>query len=295
MKKKINLFIVGAMKAGTTSLTDMFEKHPQVHVCPIKEPHHFIKNTPSSIFSPPPFNINDYLSQQSLQKLHLRVVKDLKDYEELYREAPKSVKYLAEASTGYLHAKESAKLIYNYNPDAKIIILLRDGIKRAYSHYKMDASLGRTSTSFNQLITEDLKTKNKWGYISMSEYAEDIARYKDLFGANVLITSIKDVANNPKLISDFLSLSDFKSSLSHQNSSKEIKHKWFVKLLHDTGLIKLIRLVLPKKIRYTLLEKIQKDSNGIPLEQSILNELEQIFKLDKEKLNNYLKQFENDI
>ena len=295
MKKKVNLFIVGAMKAGTTSLIEMLDKHSDIYVCPIKEPHHFIKFTPKSVFSHPPFNINDYLSQQNLEKLHLRVVKDLNDYEELFREAPKSVKYLAEASTGYLHAKESAKLIYNYNPDAKIIILLRDGIKRAYSHYKMDASLGRTSTSFNQLITEDLKTKNKWGYISMSEYAEDIARYKDLFGANVLITSIKDIANNPKLISDFLSLSDFKSSLSHQNSSKEIKHKWFVKLLHDTGLIKLIRLVLPKKIRYTLLEKIQKDSNGIPLEQSILNELEQIFKLDKEKLNNYLKQFENDI
>ena len=36
-----NFFIVGAAKAGTTSLHRYLERHPQVYMCPMREPHFF--------------------------------------------------------------------------------------------------------------------------------------------------------------------------------------------------------------------------------------------------------------
>ena len=36
-----DFFIVGAAKAGTTALNDFLDQHPQIHMCPLKEPHFF--------------------------------------------------------------------------------------------------------------------------------------------------------------------------------------------------------------------------------------------------------------
>ncbi|MBZ0326149.1 MAG: sulfotransferase, partial [Altibacter sp.] len=44
--KKANLFIVGAMRAGTTSFVELLSKHPQIYVSPIKEPNYFVDRLP---------------------------------------------------------------------------------------------------------------------------------------------------------------------------------------------------------------------------------------------------------
>ena len=48
----VNLFVVGAMKAGTTSLIEILSNHSEIYVPPIKEPHFFVDTLPKSLYEP---------------------------------------------------------------------------------------------------------------------------------------------------------------------------------------------------------------------------------------------------
>ena len=116
MEKWPNFFIVGAPRAGTTSLYAYLSQIPGIYMSPVKEPEFFSPNRSTNDDLIPIVNKNDYLT----------LFKNVKD--ELL---------IGEASTCYLEDPDSPKLIYNKVADAYIIILLRDPIERAYSHYLM--------------------------------------------------------------------------------------------------------------------------------------------------------------
>lgn len=272
------------MKAGTTSFAEMLSQHPDIFLCPIKEPHHFIQHTPSTVFTPPPFDVKKYLKAEKLEPLHLRIIKDVNDYEQLFRDAH-TPKYLTEASTGYLHAPESAELIHKYNPTAKIIILTRDPLKRAYSHYKMNLGLGRISQSFEQILQEEIQDfqkngKNPWNHLGMSLYKNDIERYQQLFGDNLLTISFENLIQKPheikKQIISFLEVDTYEFILPHENSSKEIKYKKLVQFLFKSGLKNLGSKILPKQIRTLIFSKLQSSSKSIELSENTLNKFNQI-------------------
>ena len=52
MAKLPNFFIVGAPKAGTTSLYHYLDQHPQIYMSPIKEPNYFATETRQENFDP---------------------------------------------------------------------------------------------------------------------------------------------------------------------------------------------------------------------------------------------------
>lgn len=140
--QKANLFVVGAMKAGTTSFTNLLSKHEQIYCPPVKEPHFFVEALPRSLYeSSRFFNLNSYLENDFPKPLHITKIETLAQYRQLFTLAAAEA-YRVDASTAYLHAEESAQRIHAYNPEAKIIILLRDPLQRAFSHYKMDLEKG---------------------------------------------------------------------------------------------------------------------------------------------------------
>lgn len=280
MIKKTNLIVVGAMKAGTTSFTEMLSEHPDIFFCPIKEPHHFIQDTPKHVFSPPKFDGDVYFSSAPLESLHLRIVSDVKDYQELFREQS-TEKYIAEGSTGYIHALESAKLIHDFNPNTKIIVLTREPIKRAYSHYKMDIALGRVSEDFETILKRQINSfhengRNLWDYLGMSMYNDGINRYKKLFGDQVLVISFEElIKNSEKVKADlyqFLDIKDLGLVLPKSNSSKEIKYKKLVRFLFKSGLKNLGSKILPKRVRATLFNKLQDTEKGMDLSKETIND-----------------------
>lgn len=98
---KPNLFIVGAPKCGTTAWASYLASHPQIFFSKMKEPHHFALDFPPDA----------------------RIV-DRDEYLELFAKSGPA-KIVAEASPTYLYSTEAAKAIRAFNPDARIIILLR--------------------------------------------------------------------------------------------------------------------------------------------------------------------------
>src|SRR5919108_5774969 len=106
-----NLFIVGAAKAGTTSLYHYLAQHPDVYMAPMKEPHFFSQIRPDpklEAFFPHVDNEAKYLALFA---------------------AAGDEKVRGEASTSYLWHPDVADAIRSKRPDAKIVAMLRDPLE----------------------------------------------------------------------------------------------------------------------------------------------------------------------
>ena len=64
-----NLFLVGAAKAGTTSLYDALARHPAIYMSPMKEPHFFSQIEPAperKAFFPHVSDEGEYLAREDV-------------------------------------------------------------------------------------------------------------------------------------------------------------------------------------------------------------------------------------
>ena len=136
---KVRIFIVGAPKAGTTSLHYYLNEHPEILMSSVKEPDFFLEKEID--------DIGLYYGTTRIEtsdKYH-NLFSDKKD-EEIF----------GESSVSYLYYPEVPKRIKEYNTEAKIIIMLRNPVDRAFSHYLMDFKLGLLSDKFEDVFTEML-------------------------------------------------------------------------------------------------------------------------------------------
>lgn len=205
--KHPNLFIVGAAKAGTTSLYQYLSQHPAVYMCPIKEPNFFAKDIQLEKVRPEIkerfrlLEIDSFIKSDMKNSIHSALIQDEKQYNSLFRFV-KDEKIIVEASTSYLYSTVAAQKIYEYNKDAKIIIILRNPIKRIYSHYLMDKKMAITKLDFEDAITIDRNNPSKsWGskslYYELGEYYHQVKRYYDIFPSkNIYLLLSEDLKND---------------------------------------------------------------------------------------------------
>ncbi len=231
LQMKPNLFIVGAAKAGTTSVFNYLKSHPQIFGCPIKEPNYFGSDIQWDNFradykKSTYLDVEKYLARKKLRPIHNAFINSLECYEELFRDSDKE-KYLMEASTSYLYSQNAAREIKEYNSNAKIIIILRDPVKRTISHYKMGFVSGiHKERNIVKEIKTDYEKENKgYGisnlYLELSLYYAQLKRYFKTFDqTDVLVLRFEQLKKNRSKfmnsIYSFLDLSAF--SRNHQNS-----------------------------------------------------------------------------
>lgn len=190
IKNQIRLFIVGAAKAGTTSLHNYLNQHPDIFMSEMKEPHYF------SQVKPQPHN-----------RHYVTAISDATEYEKLF-ESAKSQKVIGESSPSYLWDAQTADRILEYDPSSRIIILLRNPIQRAFSHYLMDVREGIQRRSFAEALKIDQASTHKgWGishlYVELGMYCQQVQRYLDRFDKKqVLILFYEEfVADIPTTLS----------------------------------------------------------------------------------------------
>ena len=112
----INLHIIGVQKAGTTALASFLNQHPDVYVVDGKEAH---------IFDHP-----NYALQANPQAWARRKYKEkLSGY--------KGEKITCDATPITLFQSRFLNACYQFNPEAKFIVMLRDPVDRAISQYHM--------------------------------------------------------------------------------------------------------------------------------------------------------------
>ncbi|WP_181833169.1 sulfotransferase family protein [Bacillus taeanensis] len=179
-----NFYIVGAAKCGTTSLYYYLNSHPNVYMSTMKEPHFFAQVNPTKE-----------------QRHIVPVVSNEVDYLKLF-EGCEDGMLKGEASPSYLWSEKAPLNIYEKAPDGKIIILLRDPIERAYSHYLMDFRQGVQTKSFYEALKEDYSKKEKgWGvshlYVELGLYYEQVKRYLETFGDDqIKVLLFEDLKSN---------------------------------------------------------------------------------------------------
>ena len=189
-----NFFIVGAQKAGTTSLYHYLNQHPQVYMSPIKEPFFFdhemdskgrvVRREFEGHRQPPRFT-------------------NIEEYSTLF-EAARGEKAIGEATPLYIYAPGTAERIERYVPGAKSIVLLRNPADRAYSAFLYAVRIGAEPlTDFAQALREEpLRIRNRWHYIfhyrSRGLYYQQLKRYYEVFGRERLgVWLYEDMREDP--------------------------------------------------------------------------------------------------
>jgi hypothetical protein len=179
-----NFLVIGANKAGTTSLYNYLKEHPEIFLSAVKEPSYF------ALAGLPPGSPPGYFMKKT--------VATREAYEELF-EAVDGEKAVGEASTMYLHNRRAALGIRNEIPDAKLIAILRDPSDRALSAHTMFVRRGvEPLKSFEAAIDEELGGSSWRYYVKYGFYSEGLSRYYELFGPQqVKVFLYEDLRDEP--------------------------------------------------------------------------------------------------
>jgi Sulfotransferase family len=181
-----NFIIIGAAKAGTSSIFQYMGQHPEIFTSTPKEPSFFLFDFVVPEFKGP-----------GDDTFYRTVIADPEAYAALFDKAH-SAKAVGEASTNYLHDESAAQRIYKRLPEVKLIVVLRNPVERAYSHYWMYRLAGRETESFGRALDqEEVRRSSNWGsgwqYARTGCYAEHIGRYLSFFPRErLLITLYED-------------------------------------------------------------------------------------------------------
>jgi len=194
-----DFIIIGANKAGTTSVANYLNSHPDIQMSKVKEP---------MFFSTEPTQSSAAMKEASLARPYFTLT--LNEYSEMFDAANGKVVKLGEASTSYLaNPNTSSKLMRKIVPDVKIIVILRDPVERAISAYKMCVGNGIESRKFSEIVLgaeQDLKILDAHGvkeYIRNGLYVQLLQPYFNFFSKDqILITAYEELRETPsKLLS----------------------------------------------------------------------------------------------
>ena len=196
---KPNFIICGTQKGGTTPVMRMLMQHPDV----------FMHDGEIDYFSVHWWRTPDWYETKFLP-----------------------AQAIGEKSPSYMCIQSTAKRIYKYNPNMKLIFFLRDPIDRAYSHWSMNKRKGKEGRAFHTCITSKEKI-NYWqshAYISRGFYDEQLEIYRKYFAGKMLLIKTEWMYDNTQeamnTITDFIGVRNFKvSQVKYKTSNCQIDEK----------------------------------------------------------------------
>ena len=179
--KKVNFVISGVQKSGTSALDVYLREHPDICMAVTKEVHFF----DNDIFFT---GIPNYLAYHSFFSSYT------------------GEKMIGESTPIYCYWDGSIERMWNYNKDMKLILVLRNPITRAYSHWNMMRQRGLESCSFLDAVEMERdraydalpKQSRKFSYVDRGRYTEQIRRIKRYFpDKNLLILKQEELRERP--------------------------------------------------------------------------------------------------
>lgn len=197
---KPKFIIGGIMKSGTTFLTSLLINHPEIHI---------IKRDMSYAY------FDDDRVFKNGEKWYKSLFKETEDLD--------SKIVVGQTSADCAFNPESVKRIMDFNPNTKLIFVLRHPVDRTYSLYWHQYGMGREFRRFEQAIKKEPELIKK-SYYNFKNYSYlERSRYKNQFDKilqlvpkeNLLLLDFESLVKEPKdsinLVLDFLGISRVKN------------------------------------------------------------------------------------
>lgn len=176
----VDFIIAGVQKAGTTALFDYLSEDPGLSLSREKEVHFF--DDEAQDWAAP--NYSAYHAHFAAPDGRLR----------------------GEATPIYLYWPQSLERICAYSPAMRLIVMLRDPVQRAWSHWKMEYARGVETQPFawcirqgrQRLFSAEVSRAGPWGfdrevsYVERGFYGEQLERLLALFPRDQLLVLTAD-------------------------------------------------------------------------------------------------------
>ena len=287
---KPSFFIVGAPRCGTTAICNFLNQHPDVFIPYLKEPHYF---------------------GSDLSNVR-RDFKTVEDYLEIFEEANHEI--CGEGSTWYLYSKNAAQEIKDFDPNAKIIISLRNPLEMLYSWHGFALAAGTEDIEdFEEALAAEGDRRQgkripagsaleKLYYSEIALYTEQIERYQKVFNEDQIHIIIFDdfKANQSQVMHnlyEFLGVdTTFEPEFEQVNSHGIPRSKLMARMLNNQPdfIRNSVKAIFPRKARVQIKQMLRdlnkKSGKRSSMSVEVEKQLKQMFKKEVSRLSGLLKQ-----
>jgi len=186
----LDFLVIGAQKAGTTSLHNYLGLHPNI-LLPRRKELHFFDN--EHIWR----GVTAQISYQSYNSL---LEDDPGRRQLILNKATDPAYRRGEVTPIYMYWYPCLERIQAYNPNIKLIMVLRNPITRALSHYRMELARNAETldlwhalnTEPQRLAAEPHRQHRVYSYADRGFYTRQIARVRQLFPSQQLLVVLSD-------------------------------------------------------------------------------------------------------
>ena len=169
-----DFLIIGEMRCGSTTLWELLSRHRRVFFSQEKELHFF----------------DDRGGNWA---------RGVSAYAENFASAGAD-QLCGEATPDYLFHDDACQRIHEVVPGARLLVILRDPVERAWSHYWHNVRRGREHLTFEQALRDepqrmangDAEVRSHCSYASRGRYVEQLRRYERIFGKEQLCVIFLD-------------------------------------------------------------------------------------------------------
>jgi hypothetical protein len=279
-----DFLIIGAPKAGTTSLYHYITAHPNIFMTKPKEVNYFSGSD---------------ISKQNLFYADFKI-NTLDAYEALFSSADLG-QVKGEASVSYLFYNKVAQRIWELIPSCKVIAVLRNPIERGYSHYLMDYKLGLVDLPYEDIVFKRGAHKKlnlyHQQYVELGLYAQQLEKYFAFFPKEQIKIYTQeelkiDTVSVVEDLLDFLDVNkiDLVESKVKHNQFSLPKNILIHKLYSSVWLRNKLSVMLPYSFRENVKKLLFKKGSKPVLSKAARAKLLEIYTPDILKLNKMIEQ-----
>jgi hypothetical protein len=287
-----NFIVIGAAKAGTTALHYILDQHPEIFMCPMKEPSFFWAYGREVVLKGP-----------GAQVLKHRYVDDWSQYQELFAKVSGEAA-IGESSVRYLSYPHSPELIHRFIPEVRLVAILRNPAERAfssYTHYLRDGM--EPCGHFGEAIEQELRgERDGWTfgrYLNQGLYHAALERYLQYFDRRqmyiALYEDLQDDANAfLRSLFAFLGVDeDFRPDMTQRHNVSGIIRNPMLRWIwtRSNSLRAALRPLLAERVRHAAFEKFMhgQDLEKPAFPNDVRTELNAFYREDILSLQDFLQ------
>lgn len=239
-----NLFIAGVPKAGTRSLAHALGAHPDVFLPYVDCPRYFLD-----------------LDIDKSRAQFFRITQTEDEYLSLFDQG-REARYRCDASVEYMFHRDSMLRLREASPEARLVVVLRDPVERAYSHYLNDVREGFETRSFLEAVSDQLDDpwNQEWPsrYVAYGHYVDGVRNAQEIFGSRLLVLFFEEVVADGDAtlsrLADFLDLEReaLPAELGHRNRAAMPRNELARRVMGSGSIRRVGRVLAPAAVRHAV-------------------------------------------